>query len=116
VQQKMLLENQLRSYEMQKGEQIDLYLSRLQEIQVQLTSIGATQDQEFMVRTALNAVSEDWETFVQSILGTANLLGWEEMWASLRQENIRRLTKVGSSSKGGRIKKEEEEDVAASVG
>ena len=44
VQRKMLLENQLRSYQMHKEEQIDLYLSRLQNIQDQLTSIGATQD------------------------------------------------------------------------
>ena len=69
------------------------------------------------MRTALNAVSEEWETFIQSILGRANLPNWEELWANLHQENIRRLTKAGSSSKGGRIKKEEEEDAAlASVG
>ena len=60
----MLLENQLRSYQMQKGEQIDHFLGRLKEIRDQLTSIGATSDQELMVRTALNAVSEEWETFV----------------------------------------------------
>ena len=89
----------------------------MQEIRDQLTSIGATPDQEFMVRTALNAVSEDWETFVQNILGRADLPGWEEMWAALRQEEIRRLAKAGSSSKGGRIKKEDEDDAAlASAG
>jgi len=65
-----------------------------------------------MVIIALNAVFEDWETFVQSILGRADLPGWEEMWEALRQEQIRRLTKVGSSSKGGQIKKEVEEDAA----
>lgn len=106
----MLLENQLWSYQMQKGEQIDLYLIILHEIWDQLTSIGATLDQEFMVRTTLNTVSEDWETFVQRILGRANLPRWEEMWATLRQEEIRWLTKVGNSNKGGRIKKEDEED------
>ena len=64
VQQKMLLENQLLSYQLQKGEKIDLFLLRLQEIRDQLTSMGATPDQEFIVRIALNAVSEEWETFV----------------------------------------------------
>lgn len=49
---------------MQKGEQIDHFLGRLYEIRDQLTSIGATLDQELMVRTTLNAVSEEWETFV----------------------------------------------------
>ena len=51
LQIKMLLENQLSSYQMQKGEQIDLFLNRLQGIRDQLTSIGATPNQEFMVRT-----------------------------------------------------------------
>ena len=32
-----------------------------------------------MVRTALNAVSEEWETFVQSIMGKADLSDWEEL-------------------------------------
>lgn len=79
VQRKMLLENQLQSYQMQKEEQIDLYLLELQEIRDQLTSIGATLDHEFIVRTALKADSEEWETFVQGILGRAILPGWEEM-------------------------------------
>lgn len=64
VQRKMLLENQLQSYQMQKGEDIDHFLSRLQEIRDQLNSIGATPDQELMVRTALNALFEEWEKFV----------------------------------------------------
>ena len=76
----MLLENQLQSYQMQKGEQIDPFLLRLQEIHDLLTSVGSTLDLELMVRTALNAVSEEWETFVQSILGRTTLSRWEEMW------------------------------------
>lgn len=40
------------------------------------------------------------------------LLDWEEMWATLSQEEIRRLSKEGSSGKGIRIKKEEEEDAS----
>ena len=116
VQRKMLLENQLKSYQMQKGEEIDLFLLRLQGIRDQLTSVGSTPDPEFMVRTALNAVSKEWETFVQSILGRATLPSWEEMWATLQQEELKRMTKRGSSSKGARIKKEEEDASLASEG
>eukprot|EP00253_Pinus_taeda_P002280 PITA_02280 len=66
VQRKMLLENQLCSYQMQKGEQKDHFL---------------------------------------------------ELWATLHQVEIRGLSKTRSSSKGVRIKKEEEEDATlASVG
>ena len=67
------------------------------------------------MRTALNAVSEDWETFVQSILGRAALPSWVDMWAIRRQEEIRRITKKQSISGGSgsaRVKKEEEEDAA----
>jgi len=71
----MLLDNQLQSYQMQKGEQIDSLLLRLQEIRYQLTSVGSIPDPGFMVRIALNAVSKEWETFVQSILGRATLPG-----------------------------------------
>ena len=97
---------------MQKGEHIDHFLGRLKEIRDQLTSIRAMPDQELMVKTALNAVSKEWETFVQSILGRANLQDWEELWATLRQEEVRRLTRTENSSKGARVKKEEEEDAA----
>ena len=91
---------------MQKGEQIGLFLGRLKKIRDQLTSIGATLDEEMMVRTTLNAVSEDWEVFVQSILGSTSLLDWEELWAALHQEEIRWVTKAGSSGKGFRSKEE----------
>lgn len=49
---------------MQRGEQTNIFLGRLTEIRDQLTSIGATPDEEMLVRTALNTVSEDWEEFV----------------------------------------------------
>ena len=48
---------------MKKGEPIDTFLGGLNEIRDQLTVIEATSDQELMVRTALNVVSEDWELF-----------------------------------------------------
>ena len=82
-----------------------------------MTSIGAMLDEEMLVRTALNAILEDWEVFVHILLGKSNLPDWEELWVTLRQEEIRPLTKAGSSSKGVRIKKEEKEDAAlASAG
>lgn len=63
VQRRMLLENQMRLYQM-KGQSIDTFLGGLNEIRDQLTAIGVTLDQELMVRTTLNAVLEDREVFV----------------------------------------------------
>ena len=87
----------------------------MQETRDQLTSVGSTPDLEFLVRTALNAAFEEWETFVQSILGRATLPGWDEMWAALQHEELRRLTKAGSSGKGVRVKKEEEDATLTSA-
>ena len=69
----------------------------MKEIWDQLTSIGATPDQELMGRTALNAVLEDWEVFVQSILGRVTLLNWEELWAASVVETAPDTDLFGSS-------------------
>jgi len=45
VYRKMLLENQVTTYQMQKVEKIDVFLGLLKEIRDQLTSIGATSDE-----------------------------------------------------------------------
>ena len=74
--------------------------------------MGSTPDPKFMARTALNAISKEWETFVQSILGRATHPSWEETWLALRQEALKRLTKTGSSGKGVRFKKEEDAALA----
>ena len=69
--------------------------------------------QRLLVRTALNAIIEEWETFFQSILARAALPSWADMWAVLHQEEIRRITKrQNSSSRTIRVKKEEEDDAA----
>ena len=108
----MLLENQMRMFQMHKGEEIDPFLFILQTIRDQLIAMGATLDDGLMVRIALNVVTDEWEIFVQSILGRAQLPNWGDMWAILRQEEIRRITKREFSSEGVKIKKEEEEDEA----
>lgn len=73
-----------------------------------------------MVRTALNGVSDEWQVLVQSILGRERLPSWEEMWAALRKEELRRdLVKVnlnGSSGSGMKTKEEEENAALASKG
>lgn len=69
---------------MKKGETIDPFLLKLQEIRDHLTSVGSILDPKFMVRTTLNVDFHEWETSFQSILGKATLLGWEEMWVPLR--------------------------------
>ena len=94
---------------MSKGEEIDPFLFRLQLIRDQLTAMGVKVEDDVMVRTALNVVTEDWETFVQSILGRVDLTNWDDMWAILRQEEIRQMTKRQTSTSSSKVKEEEED-------
>ena len=93
VQRKMLLETQMRSLMMTKGEDMEHFLFRLQAIRDQLTATSATVDDVVIVRTALNAFTDEWETFVQSILGRADLPDWDSLWSILQQEELRKFTK-----------------------
>ena len=111
-QRKMLLETQMRSLMMTKGEDMEHFLFRLSSIRDQLTTTGAMVDDAVIVRTAFNAVTDEWETFFQSILGRADLLDWDSLWSILRQEELRRFTKKQYSSRSSKVKKEDEEDAA----
>lgn len=72
-QWKMYLEQKMRYTQMQKGERIDPFLTRLQETQDSLTSVGSTPQPTEMVTLAFNSTSEEWHVFVQSILGRERL-------------------------------------------
>ena len=63
VQRKML-ETQMRSFMMTKGEDMEHFLFRLQSIRDQLTATSAKVEDDVMVRTTLNGVTNEWETFV----------------------------------------------------
>ena len=119
-QRKMYLEQKLQRTLMQKGEGVNSYLQRLQDNRDQLAAVGSTPQSTAMVRTALNVVSDEWQVFVQSILGRERLPSWEEMWASLQHEVLRRdLVKVnlnGNSGSGKKAKEEEENVALASKG
>ena len=73
----------MRLFVMNKGEEINPFLFRLQSIRDQLIAMGVKVEDDVMVRTALNAVTDEWKTFVQSILGRQDLPSWDDMWAIL---------------------------------
>ena len=72
-QRKIFLEEKMWTTRMQIGERIDPFVSRLQENRDQLAAVGAAPKATEMVKLGLNSVSEDYEVFVQSILGRENL-------------------------------------------
>ena len=79
-QQKMYLEEKLRCVRMQKGEGIDPFLTKIQEIRGHLVDVGPTPQPTELVQLALNNVSKEWQLFVQSILGRDTLPRWDKMW------------------------------------
>ena len=96
---------------MQKGEVFKSFLQCLQDTRDQLAAVGSTSQSTAMVRIALNGVSDEWQVFVQSILGRERLPSWEEMWATLQQEELRRdLVKVNLNGYSGSSTKTKEDE------
>lgn len=74
---------------MQKGEDIDPFLTRVQEVRDQLVVAGVTPQPRVLVRLTPNSISEEWQVFIQSVLGKDKLLEWDRMWSDLQQEELR---------------------------
>ena len=93
---------------------MDPFLTKLKETHDEMSTRGHTPQDLELVRLDLNFVLDEWQIFVQSILGRATLLNWDKMWAALKQEEPRRdLLQVkldGSSNDNGSKPKLEEED------
>ena len=58
-----------------------------------------TVEAEDMVDLALLGLPKSWHAYQDSVNGREKLSGWERLWADLMQEEIRRTTRDGSSSK-----------------
>lgn len=99
---------------------MDSFLTKLKETHVELSVVGYTPQDLELVRLPLNYVLDDWQIFVQSILGRLTFPNWEEMWKALKQEELRRdLLKVkldeSSSSSGSKPKVEEEDNASLAL-
>ena len=62
--------------------------------------MGVTVDDEDLVSLALLGLPKSWHSYQDSANGREKLPGWERLWSDLVQEEIRRSTRDGSSSKG----------------
>ena len=81
-QRKMFLKEKLRNVRMKKGEGIDPFLNKIQDIWDQLGAIGEEPQTIELVHFSLNSVSKEWEIFIQGIFGRDKLpevgrdVGW----------------------------------------
>ena len=92
---------------MEKGESIPKYLTKFFHCKDKLGSVGVTVDEEDLVSLALLRLPKSWHSYEDSVNGWEKLPRWERLWLDLVQEEIRRGTKDGSSSKN-----EDEENCA----
>jgi len=97
---KLALKYKLRNIKCKKGDSMPKYLTRFTQCRDELGSVGVTVDDEDLVSLALLGLLKSWHSYKDSVNGREKLLGWERLWSDLVQEEIRRSTRDGSSSKG----------------
>ena len=61
--------------------------------------MGVTFDDEDLVILALLGLPNIWHSYKDFVNGREKMSGWEQLWLDLVQEEIRRSTRDGSSSK-----------------
>ena len=79
------------------------YLTKFTQCRDELGSVGVTVDDEDLVSLALLGLPKSWHSYQDSVNGREKLPGWERLWLDLVQEEIRRNTRDGSSSKAFEI-------------
>eukprot|EP00253_Pinus_taeda_P025687 PITA_25687 len=103
-QRKLVLKDKLRNIKCEKGDSMPKYLTKFTQCRDELGSMGVTVDDEDLVRLALLGLPKSWHSYQDSVNGREKLSGWERLWLDLMQEEIRRNTRDGSSSKASNEK------------
>ena len=98
-QRKLALKDKLRNIKMEKGDSMPKYLTKFIQCKDELGSVGVTVYDEHLVSLALLGLAKSWHSYQDSVNGWEKLPGWERLWSDLVQEEIRRSTRDGSSSK-----------------
>ena len=98
-QRKLALKDKLRKIKMEKGDSIPKYLTKFIHCKDEIGSVGVTVYEEDLVSLALLGLPKSWHSYEDSVNGREKLPRWERLWSDIVQEEIRRGTRDGSSSK-----------------
>ena len=98
-QSKLVLKDKLQRINMDKGDTISTYLNKLTTCRDELGNVGITTTDDDMVSLAVLGLPKSWNSYQDSMNGREKLSDWERLWSDLMQEEIRRSTRDGSSSK-----------------
>jgi hypothetical protein len=103
----LALKDKLRKIKMEKGDSIPKYLTKFVQCWDEMGSVGITITDDDLVSLALLGLPKSCHNYQDSVNGREKLPYWERLWSDLVQEEFRRNTRDGSSSKH-----DDEEDCA----
>ena len=104
---KLALKDKLRKIEMEKGDTKPKYLTKFVQCRDKPESVGITFANDDLVSLALLGLPKSWHSYQDSVNGREKLPDLERIWSYLVQEEFRRNTRDGYSSKN-----DDEEDCA----
>ena len=84
---------------MEKGDTIKKYLTKFIQCRDELGSVKIIVVDYYLVSLALLGPLKSWHIYQDSINGRDELPDWEQFWSNLVQEEFKRNTRDGSSSK-----------------
>jgi hypothetical protein len=96
---KLALKDKLRKIKMEKGDTIPKYLTKFVQCRDELGSVGITVVVDDLVSLVLLGLPKSWHSYQDSVNGREKLPDWERLWSDLVQEEFRRNSRDGSSSK-----------------
>jgi hypothetical protein len=96
---KLALKDKIRKIKMEKGDSIPKYLTKFVQCWDEMGSVGITIVDDDLVSLALLGLPKSWHNYQDSINGREKFPDWERLWLDLVQEEFRRNTRDGSSSK-----------------
>ena len=98
-QRNLVLKDKIRNIKCENGDSMPKYLMKFTQCQDDLGSVGVTVHDENLVSLALLDLPKSWHSYQDSVNGQEKLRGWERLWLDLVQEEIKRNTRDGFSSK-----------------
>ena len=93
----MALKDKLRKIKMEKGNNIPKYLMKFFQCRDELGSVGIIVVDDDLVSLALLGLPKSWHSYQEFVNGQEKLPDWERIWFDLVQEEIRQITRDGSS-------------------
>jgi len=84
---------------MEGGDSIPNYLTKFTQSHDEPRSVGITVVEDDMVNLSLLGLPKSWHSYQDFINNQENMPNWEQLWSDLMQEEMRRNTRDGTSSK-----------------